>query len=131
MTRQQFVQELRKRRDELNRLGALVDGARLCDQILAELELLWNAEDQAELSLDEASQATGYSPDHLRRMARLGRLTAFRRGRRLFFRAADLPRKPHRVDSTGDSSYDVDADARHLVTVWRRRKGATDGETVA
>src|SRR2546421_354462 len=36
----------RARRDELARLGAQVDGAMLCDEVLAEVEALLNSEDE-------------------------------------------------------------------------------------
>jgi len=38
MTREDFVGRWRARRDELARLGAHVEGAKLCDEVLADFE---------------------------------------------------------------------------------------------
>jgi len=115
----------RARRDELARLGAQVDGAMLCDEVLAEVEGLLNSEDEALLGLQDAAAHSGYSSDHLRRLHRLGKLPARRDGRRLFFRAGDLPKKPNVVDVRPLRAYDPHADARRVAT--RTSLGGTDG----
>jgi hypothetical protein len=94
MTRDEFVVRWRTRLAEWARVGALVDGAKLCEEVLADFEAVTRAEDDAELSLSEAAAESGYSGDHLRRLHRLGRLPAYRKGRNLFFRSGDLPKKP-------------------------------------
>lgn len=125
MTREDFVQRWRGRRDELARLGAQVDGAKLCDEVLAEVEALLNSEDEALLGLQDAAAHSGYSSDHLRRLHRLGKLPARRDGRRLFFRVGDLPKKPSVVDVRPLRAYDPHADARRVAT--RTSLGGTDG----
>ena len=125
MTREAFVQRWRGRRDELARLGAQVDGAKLCDEVLAEVEALLNSEDEALLGLQDAAAHSGYSSDHLRRLHRLGKLPARRDGRRLFFRVGDLPKKPSVVDVRPLRAYDPHADARRVAT--RTSLGGTDG----
>ncbi len=75
------------------------------------------AEDDAELSLSEAAAESGYSSDHLRRLHRLGKLPAYRKGRNLFFRSGDLPRKPTAPRLT---PYDPVTDARRVTTAPRR-----------
>jgi hypothetical protein len=77
------------------------------------------------LSLHEAAAESGYSCDHLRRLVRLGRLPAHRRGRFLLFRTGDLPRKPAMVDGESPRAYDARADARRVAT--RRHEGGTHG----
>src|SRR2546425_13162921 len=99
MNREDFVTRWRARRDELARLGAHVEGARLCDEVLADFEAVTTAEDEALLGLEDAAARSGYSSDHLRRLHRLGKLPARRDGRRLFFRAGDLPKKPTARDA--------------------------------
>src|SRR6267154_4654446 len=94
MTREDFVVRWRTRLSEWARLGALVDGARVCEDVLQDFEAVTRAEDDAELNLSEAAAESGYSSDHLRRLHRLGKLPAYRKGRNLFFRSGDLPRKP-------------------------------------
>ena len=113
MTRHEFITRWRARRDELARLGAQVDGAKFCDEVLADVEAMLTSEDEALLGLREAAVRSGYSADHLRRLHRLGKLPARRDGRRLFFRAGDLPRKL--VDEAHlRQAYDPVADARQV-----------------
>ncbi len=64
------------------------------------------------LSLATAAMRSGYNADSLRRKARLNEIPHVRRGRRLFFRAGDLPRKASRVDELSLAGYDPAADAR-------------------
>ncbi|MDP3938586.1 MAG: hypothetical protein Q8R92_10675 [Deltaproteobacteria bacterium] len=116
MTRHDFVARWRARRDELARLGAQVDGAKLCDEVLADVDALLTGEEEALLDLHEAATRSGYSSDHLRRLHRLGKLPARRDGRRLFFRAGDLPKKPTVVDARPVRAYDPIADARRVAT---------------
>jgi hypothetical protein len=111
MTRDEFVIRWRTRLAEWARVGALVDGAKLCEEVLADFEAVTRAEDDAELSLSEAVAQSGYSGDHLRRLHRLGKLPAYRKGRSLFFRSGDLPRKP---TAPKLSRYDPVADARRV-----------------
>src|SRR5258708_18742019 len=112
MNREDFVRRWRARRDELARLGAHVEGAKLCDEVLADFEAVTTAQDEALLGLQDAAARSGYSADHLRRLHRLGKLSARRDGWRLFFRAGDLPRKPTVVDGHPLKAYDPIADAR-------------------
>ena len=116
MTREDFLTRWRTRQSEWARIGALVDGARVCEDVLQDFEAVTRAEDDAELSLSEASAASGYSSDHLRRLHRLAKLPAYRKGRNLFFRSGDLPRKPtaHRL-----SPYDPVADAQRVISQRR------------
>jgi hypothetical protein len=125
MNREDFVRRWRARRDELARLGAHVEGAKLCDEVLADFEAVTTAEDEALLGLQDAAARSGYSSDHLRRLHRLGKLPARRDGRRLFFRAGDLPRKPNVVDVRPLRAYDPHADARRVAT--RTSLGGSNG----
>ncbi len=113
MTREDFVVRWRTRLNEWARVGALVDGARVCEDVLQDFEAVTRAEDDAELSLSEAAAESGYSADHLRRLHRLGKLPAYRKGRNLFFRSGDLPRKP---TAPRLSRYDPVADARRVMS---------------
>jgi excisionase family DNA binding protein len=125
MNRQQFVARYQARRDEYAKVSAWVDGVQLVDQVLADFALLCQEEDDAELTLEEAASESGYSTDHLRRLVRLGKLHAYRHGRRLYFRRADLPKKPGGVDGLRLGGYDPRADARRVAT--RTSRGGTDG----
>jgi hypothetical protein len=125
VTREAFIKRWRARRDELARLSAQVDGAKFCDELLADFEAVITYEDEALLGLQDAAARSGYSSDHLRRLHRLGRLPARRDGRRLFFRAGDLPRKTNVVDVRPIRAYDPIADARRVAT--RTSLGGSNG----
>lgn len=99
MTREGFATRWRARRVELARLGAHVDGAKLCDEVLADFESLITTEDDELITLQGAAERSGYHKDHLRRLVRGGKLPAARRGRRLLFRVVDLPKKLTVVDA--------------------------------
>src|SRR2546421_4872968 len=116
MTRDGFATRWRARRDELARLGAHVDGAKLCDEVLADFEAVITTEDNELITLQGAAERSGYHKDHLRRLVRGGKLPAARRGRRLPFRIADLPQKLTGVDPQPLPAYDPISDARRVAT---------------
>jgi hypothetical protein len=95
MTRSELLDRWIERRDQLKRYGALVDGARLVDDLITDFEQLVREEDADLLSLSEAAAATGYSSDHLSRLIRTGKLENCGRAHRPRVRRGDLPRKPH------------------------------------
>lgn len=116
------------RRDELRRLRALVDGAELCDALLTELDALLRDAANQTLSLQQAAAESGYSPDHLGRLLRGGKLTNAGRPHAPRIRRGDLPLKPPRRIASGSAlAYDPAADARSLAS--RLRNGGEDGTT--
>ncbi len=125
MTPVEFLAKWAAEAEAMRRRSAMVSGADLCLEILADFEVLTAAEDAAELTLDEAAKRSGYSRDHLRRLHRLGKVPARRHGRRLQFRIADLPRKPNTLAGPRLSGYDPAADARQVAT--RRDNGVAHG----
>src|SRR5207249_231937 len=116
MTRDEYVSRYQALQALYTRVPAFVDGAKLLDDVLHDFELLCQGEDDAELTLDEAADLSGYSRDHLRRLVREQKLLAYKRGRRLFFRRANLPKKPATVDAPTIGGYDPVADARRVAT---------------
>ena len=106
---------------QFSRMGARVDGAALCDEVLRLIDQVQARHDSGLLSLEEAAEKSGYSPDHLRKLANEGTVHATKRGRRLFFEQAELPRKPRRVARQGEGEYDAEADARRVTA--RRSHG--------
>jgi excisionase family DNA binding protein len=121
-----IVARWKARRSEWTRFGIQVEGARLADEVLADLERVLRTSTEEVLSLAEAAYTSGYSADHLRRLVRDGRLPAERRGRRLHFRRRDLPKKPERtVDRLPPAGYDPAADARQVAA--RRSFGGAHG----
>jgi hypothetical protein len=124
MSESEFQAKWEAKRNEFEQLGAQVNGAVLCREILSDWELVRTARDECLLSLAEAAAYSGYSSDHLRRLVREGKLVpAARRGRRLFFRAADLPKKPVVVDAALRTLYDASAHARQVAN--RRSHGGS------
>lgn len=109
-----------ERRDHYARLGVLVDGARIVDDFLLDLQTLRETEAETLLSLAAAAKISGYSTEHLARLVRQGILpNSGRKGRPLIARK-DLPRKANSSLARGENStYSAHADARSL----RERQG--------
>ena len=89
-----IVNRWTKRRDELQKLRAAVDGAAICEEVLADLDVLQRAEDADLLTLAEAATVSGYCADHLGRLIRAGTLTNHGRKNAPRVRRGELPRKP-------------------------------------
>ena len=96
----------------------------------AELSAASQTQDEELVTLSEAARISHFSPDHLRRLHRQGKLTAMRKGRRLFFRVGDLPRKPTLVDGQPRREYDPSAHARQ-VAIRRSHGGSHDTQEAA
>jgi hypothetical protein len=123
MTRDQLFARWRARRDEWRRLGVHVEGAAICDEVLADFQAVFTSEGQELLTLTEASRMSAYSPDHLGRLLRNGTIPNAGRPNAPRIRLADLPRRPKSLGATnGQPAYDPAADARKLVS--RRNGGA-------
>jgi hypothetical protein len=109
--RRQWVQ----RRDEWRRLGVQLDGAKLAEEVIAELEQLDAAGEQL-LTLVEAAEESGYSAEHLGRLVRDGGIPNSGRPKAPKIRRRDLPRKPGTLPSATDSA---------IIPVDRRRIAAS------
>ena len=96
MTELDFLAKWEGEAARLGHLGALVHGATLCRDMLADFGRLREAAEAKPLSLKEAAAWSGYSEAHLIRLVKQGRLKTLRplgsRGR-LTFGRADLPKK--------------------------------------
>jgi len=92
--RDAFLSKWRDEADTMRRRGALVTGAALCDEILGDIESVFESEEAALLTLQEASARSGYTPDHLGKLLREGRIPNAGRWHSPRIRARDLPRKP-------------------------------------
>ncbi|MGH7688845.1 MAG: hypothetical protein ACREN3_04495 [Gemmatimonadaceae bacterium] len=117
-TRHLFRTRWTAKREAYAEAGALVDGVRLLDRVLADMEAVFSAEAAETLTLAEAAAETGYTRDHIARLIRTGTLPNAGRPRAPRVRRADLPRKPRSpsalVASSGGRAYDPRADARSL-----------------
>ncbi len=95
------------------------------EQAAIELEQSLGAEANRTLTLREAAERSGYTPDHLRRLIRQNQLANVGRKHAPRVRLGDLPIKPRQFDGRSDPGYDPVADARR-VTARRAPRG---GET--
>ena len=120
--RRQWIQ----RRDEWRRLGVHVDGARVAEEILADLEQL-DASGEQLLTLVEAAAESGFSADHLGRLVRDGTIPNAGRPKAPRIRRRDLLRKPGDLRDAGDFGI-VSADRRRIAaSVLHRFEGVKDG----
>src|SRR5438876_11150809 len=97
MTREEFHAKWAARHAEWEKLGALVSGAKMCEEFIADFENVLTSHDEAVLNTNQAAAMTGYSRAQLLRQYKEGRLRGHKKGKHVFFRAGDLPRKPRGV----------------------------------
>src|SRR5947208_10594595 len=95
MTREEFHAKWAARRAEWEKLGALVSGAKTCEEFIADFENVLTSHDEAVLNTNQAAAMTGYSREHLLHLYKQGKLRGHKNGKHVFFRAGDLPRKPN------------------------------------
>ena len=100
--------------------------AAACEQLANELEAALAAWDVSPLTVTEASEHSGYSEDHLRRLVRRGQVpNAGRRNSPRILRK-DLPRKPHSRDGSG-SQDPLDSKEQIARSVADSKEGGSDG----
>jgi hypothetical protein len=110
-----LVDRWTNRRDELQKLHAAVDGAAICEEVLADLDALQRLAGETMLKLSDAAAVSGYSRDHLARLLREGKLPNTGRKGAPRIRITDLPRRPSTpLAGSRPTQYDPDADARAL-----------------
>lgn len=122
------IELFRSMRTDYARVGASVDGAKVMDLVLHEIEQAESALAIQPLTLADASRESGYSVAHLSRMVRTGVVAnAGRKGKPLV-RVGDLPKRPGAgLTMSGPKRYDPDTDARNLAG----RKGGANAQTEA
>lgn len=94
MTREEFRAKWNARRAEWEKLGVLLNAARLCEEIVTDVDDMLTSQDEAVLNTNQASTITGYSRAQLLHLYKQGRLRGHKNGKNVFFRAGDLPKKP-------------------------------------
>lgn len=97
LTRHQLVETWQSKLALFLHLNVSVPAAGLVRDFLADLERHWADEDSTWLSASDASKRSGYSKDHLRRMAREKKVVAEQRPRAWWYLAGSLPRKSSRA----------------------------------
>src|SRR5437667_11612284 len=94
MTSEEFHAKWAARRAEWEKLGALVSGAKMCEEFIADFENVLTSHDEAVLNTNQAAAMTGYSRAQLLRQYKEGRLRGHKKGKHVFFQAGDLLKKP-------------------------------------
>src|SRR2546430_17315061 len=94
MTREEFHAKWAARRAEWEKLGALVSGAKMCEEFIADFENVLTSHDEAARNTNQAAATTGYSRAQRLRQYKGGRLRGHKKGKHEFFRAGGPPRKP-------------------------------------
>ena len=93
------------RLEEWRALGVRVDGAKLAEEVLADLHAIDGAAVIEPLTLREASHVSGYSVDHLQRLVSGGQLVNIGRKGRPRVRRSDLPvKRGHALRIAGEAS---------------------------
>lgn len=108
----------RARAADLARYGADAI-ARALATVADELDAALQCEATVTLSLTQAATESGYSINHLARLVRAGVIRNAGTGRKPRIRRADLPKRVRRVAAKQPQLYDVDADARSLLSATR------------
>src|SRR5216684_6226896 len=126
MTRGEFHAKWAARRAEWEKLGALVSGAKMCEEFIADFENVLTSHDEAVLNTNQAAAMTGYSRAQLLRQYKEGRRRGHKKGKHVFFRAGDLPKKPRGVRgviATRPSGPDADKETRASARQLAERLG--------
>ena len=115
MSGRELVDRLRARAEEFRRLDAHVDGAKLIEEILVDLEPVVNGAGAETHTIAQAAKLSGYSEDHIRRLIRTGKLRNVGKPGAPRVLASELPRKPGvRVADADGEKYSPSSDARFL-----------------
>lgn len=98
MRLEELAQTWRLRAKELHSYAA--EGAAVAyEQAAAELERAQSESADTVVSLNDGARISGYSPDHLGRLVKAGKIPNQGTTHRPRVRIADLPRKPKRLTS--------------------------------
>jgi hypothetical protein len=88
--------------------------AKVLEMCAEQLELSLNYRDEELVSLTEAARAKGYTPDHIGRLVRQGKLKDYGRPKAPRVRLSELPRKPGTLPSVSRTTHLVGATTRQV-----------------
>ncbi|HSW31793.1 MAG TPA: hypothetical protein VLH75_20085 [Longimicrobiales bacterium] len=98
----ELVEHWKTRARKLREWAAAEEAAKAWEAAAAELEAALVSQAERRLNLQEAAAASGYSPDHLGRLLREGRVPNAGRTHAPRVRVGDLPLKPGRTGGARD-----------------------------
>ena len=108
----------RSRADDIRRFSAAAAAA--FEQAADQLERSLTEVADVLLTLQQAARESGYSPDHVRRMIREGKVPNAGRPNAPRVRRRDLPRKPQRLPSSEEPVHVQAASSRQVVRAVAR-----------
>ena len=115
MNRAEFFGKWTAEAETLRRHGAVVPGAELCEDLLADVTELLDGEGRELLTVAEAARRSGYSADHLGRLVRMGSIPNAGRINAPRIRVSDLPRRSLRLAAAPSRSDLQGASTRQIV----------------
>jgi len=121
MTRDEVIARWQRQREEWKRLRAMVDGAAVADEVLADLAAIEASELDEVLSLSAAARESGYTRDHLARLVREGKCPNAGRPNAPKILRRHLPRKPTTLLSAPSEDISRMQVARSVITSHRER----------
>lgn len=113
----EFVTRWSRRAEEMDRLRALVDGAQLIADVLADIQQLDRAGLES-VTLRDASALGGYSLDHLQRLVASGQIENVGKRYRPRIRRSSVPVKPGHSLPSRTATDDV-SDRRRIAAAAR------------
>jgi hypothetical protein len=100
--------------------------AATCEQLATELDAALAAWDLSPLTISEASELSGYTEDHLRRLVRRGHIPNAGRQNSPRISRRDLPVKPNAKDGSGGQN-PIDFREQIARSVANSEQGGSDG----
>lgn len=114
-SRAELLAKWRATADALRAVEAHVSGCALCEQFIADLCGIDVESPDESLTLAQAATVSGYSPAHLRRLAREGAIPATGRGRTWRIARRCLPVKARQVAASAAGVHLLGAKAEQVV----------------
>ena len=127
MTIETLAKSWRSRAGKLRDWAAAEEAARAWEEAARELEAVLVAEEHELLNLQQATERSGYSPDHLGRLLREGRVPNSGRENAPKIRAGDLPRKPGQIPPQPVALHTADAKEFIARSLLNAARGGGDG----
>jgi hypothetical protein len=105
MSPEEFATKWSKEANAMRHLGAMVNGAAILTDVLADFESVISGQSDEVLTMAQASKESGYSADHLRLLIRQTKIPNAGRRRAPRIRRRDIPRKPGSRTPPGTGRY--------------------------